>query len=550
MKVNEKQGSKPVVKPAVKPAAATKPSVKPAVKPAAAAKPAAAKPNGNKKIRKAKEKHSFLYYAWPPNLKAEIGVLGYEFGNKQIAIVYGALIGIMILCGYLFKLPIAWQLPLIVAGLLFAPKVVQNTYKNKWEWARFSDVNIYIEQMLYAFKDSQKVLTALQDTLVLFPKGGAMHEVMEGAIEMMVNAAVSDKTVNIEEQALKLIEDRYPNTYIKSLHRFMLKVESIGGDFDSSIQLLLENRQMWENRVTKLQDKRKRKRQEILGSCMAAALLCLSMLYILPSEVNIGEMALVRTGNVIMIIMMVMVYLKADTKLSSNLIEPKKPRPEAKVNKDYQRYMNYNNHEEFKTSLKYTVIPVVIILVSLLVFHNKWGVLAGIILTPVMLTQHIWGYKLLERRLTREIQIAFPEWLMEVALLLQSDNVQVSIFKTVDNSLPILKPELVKLRDGLMAQPNSMEPYTNFFGGFPLPEKTTAMQKLYAMSTGTGNPDEQIANIVHRNNITLDRAEDMANEDSMAGLYTLFLAPVLIGSVVLMIDMTCFLLYFMKSFAI
>lgn len=539
MKLSENQSSHKTVAPKMAPKPVKKAETK-----------TPSKRESKKKIKKAKEKRSFLYYAWPPNLKAEIGVLGYEFGNKQIMFVYGALIGIMLLMGYLFQLPVLWQIPLIIAGLLFAPKVVQNTYKNKWEWTRFSDVNTYIEQMLYAFKDSQKVLTALEDTLVLFPEGGAMHEVMAGAIQMMTNAEVTDKTVNIEEQALGLIESRYPNTYIKSLHRFMLKVESIGGDFDSSIQLLLENRQMWENRVTKLQDKRKKKRQEILGSCVASALLCLSMLYILPSEVSIGEMFMVRVGNVIMIILMVMVYLKADTKLSSNLIEPKKPRSEEKVNKDYNRYKNYDSHAEFKTSLKYTVIPLVIILLSLLVFHNKWGALAGVILTPVMLTQHIWGFKLLERRLTREIQIAFPEWLMEVALLLQSDNVQVSIFKTVDNSLPILKPELVKLREELMAKPNSMEPYTNFFGGFPLPEKTTAMQKLYAMSTGTGNPDEQIANIVHRNNITLDRAEDMANEDSMAGLYTLFLAPVLIGSAVLMIDMTCFLLYFMQNFAI
>lgn len=539
MKLSENQSSHNTAAPKTAPKAVKKTETK-----------TPSKRESKKKIKKAKEKRSFLYYAWPPNLKAEIGVLGYEFGNKQIMTVYGALIGIMLLMGYLFQLPIVWQIPLIIAGLLFAPKVVQNTYKNKWEWTRFADVNTYIEQMLYAFKDSQKVLTALEDTLVLFPEGGAMHEVMEGAIQMMTNAEVTDKTVNIEEQALALIESRYPNTYIKSLHRFMLKVESIGGDFDSSIQLLLENRQMWENRVTKLQDKRKKKRQEILGSCIASALLCLSMLYILPAEVSIGEMAMVRAGNVIMIILMVMVYLKADTKLSSNLIEPKKPRSEEKVNKDYNRYKNYDSHAEFKTSLKYTVIPLVIILVSLLVFHNKWGALAGVILTPVMLTQHIWGYKLLERRLTREIQIAFPEWLMEVALLLQSDNVQVSIFKTVDNALPILKPELVKLRDELMANPNSMEPYTNFFGGFPLPEKTTAMQKLYAMSTGTGNPEEQIANIVHRNNITLDRAEDMANEDSMAGLYTLFLAPVLIGSAILMVDMTCFLLYFMQNFAI
>ena len=128
MKVNETQ-QKP------KKAAAPKPMKTKSVKPE---KTSNKEKSSKKKIRKAKEKRSFLYYAWPPNLKAEIGVLGYEFGNKQIAIVYGALLGIMVLMGYLFKLPLVWQTPLIIAGLLFAPKVVQNTYKNKWEWTRFA----------------------------------------------------------------------------------------------------------------------------------------------------------------------------------------------------------------------------------------------------------------------------------------------------------------------------------------------------------------------------------------------------------------------------
>lgn len=503
-----------------------------------------------KKPKKAKDRRNFLYYAWPPNLKKEIGDLGYAFGNKQVASVYATLLGIMCLMGYLFRLPIVWWAPILFAGFLFAPVVVRNVYKNKWEGQRFADVNVYIEQMLYSFKSSQKVLGALMEVSILFPAGTAMREVIDQAIHLIETSSVSQDTVNIEEQALSIIEARYPNTYIKSMHRFILKVEDIGGNFDSSIALLLDNRNMWENRVHKLQDKRRKKRQEILGSCIASAALCLAMLYILPAEVNIAEMAIVRIGNVAMIILMVWIYLRADTKLSSNLINPKRSRPEEKVYADYNKYMGYDNHAEFKTSIKFTVIPLVIILISWLVFHNKWGVLAGLILTPVMLTQHIWGFKLLAKRLKREISIAFPQWLMELALLLQSDNVQVAIFKTVDDALPILKPELNRLRDNLMARPNDSAPFLDFFGSFQMPEVTTAMQKLYSLSIGSGNAEEQIASIVHRNNIILDRAEDMANDDSMAGLYTLFLAPVLVGSAVLMIDMTCFLLYFMQNIGV
>lgn len=134
--------------------------------------------------KKAKDKRSFLYYAMPWNLKNEIGTLGYSFGNKQILMVYGAIIGIMVLTGYLFKLPILWQLPILLAGVLFAPTVVRNIYKNKYEGRRFADVNVYIEQMLYAFENSHRILTALQDVGELFPKG-AMKDIISEAVAMI-----------------------------------------------------------------------------------------------------------------------------------------------------------------------------------------------------------------------------------------------------------------------------------------------------------------------------------------------------------------------------
>ena len=493
----------------------------------------------NKPVRKQKDTHGALYYAMPWNLKKEIGALGYAFSTSRIAMIYAIIVFIMVGCGAAFKLTLPWMIPLVIAGLWFAPAIVRNSYKNKWELKRFSDVNVYIEQMLYAFKNSQKVLTALQDVSILFPEG-AMREVIDQAIAMIADPSSAKSSEDIEAKALGLIEARYPNQYIKSLHRFMLKVESIGGDFDSSIQLLLDNRAMWENRTYKLQDKRRQKRSQIIGSCVASGGLCLAMLYILPSQVDISAMLPVRIVDVFMVIALFAVFLKADTKLSSNLLRERKETDDSKIIADYHRYIDYDKKREFIKSLKFAIVGLII--------HNKIATVVGVILLPVMLTQHILGHKLLGKRLRREISVAFPQWLMELALLLQSDNVQVAIFKTVDTALPIMQPELKKMRRELMARPDSSEPFLRFFHEFQMPEITTSMQMLYSLSTGSGgDADEQITNIVNRNNIILDRSEDKANDDSMASLYTLFLMPVILGAVVLMVDMTCFLLSFMSN---
>lgn len=501
----------------------------------------------NEKTGKPK-KRGALYYAMPWNLAREIRVFGYGFSIKRIGLIYGLIIALMVGIGLAFKLPMLWTLPLIVAGLWYSPTLVRNSYRNKFERQRFSDVNVYIEQMLYAFKNSQKILTTLEDVKVLYPAGTAMREAIDDAIAVITDPTAVKNNESAEHHALGLIEARYPNDYVRSLHRFMLKVESIGGNFDSSIELLLGNRAMWENRIHRLQDQRRQRRSQILGSIAASTALCLLMLYILPTEVDISTMTPVRIANVILVIAFTRIYLAADTKLSSDLLRSQSYEDDQKLLNEYERYVNYDPRKGFRASLVFAIFPVLIIAAGMFLMENTWVTVAGVVLLPVMLFQHILGHNLLGKRLRREISVAFPQWLMELALLLQADNVQVAIFKTTDTALPVLRPELNKLRDRLLADPAASEPFMEFFQEFQMPEITTSMQMLYSLSIGGGgDADEQVANIVKRNNIILDRAEQQQNDDSLSSLYTLFLLPVLLGGVVLMVDMTAFLMTFVTN---
>lgn len=72
---------------------------------------------------------------------------------------------------------------------------------------------------------------------------------------------------------------------------------------------------------------------------------------------------------------------------------------------------------------------------------------AGLVIMCVTMTQHIIGHKLAIKTVKREIEKKFSNWLLELALLMQSNNVHVSIFLTINDDTPaILKPELEKLR--------------------------------------------------------------------------------------------------------
>lgn len=500
-----------------------------------------------KAVKKPRKKGT-LYYAIPSNLAREIRLLGYEFSAKRILLTYVLIIGIMVGVGLAFKLPFGWIIPLVVAGLLFAPKIVRNSYRNRFERQRLSDVNVYIEQVLYAFKNSQKILTSLEDVRVLFPGDSPMLAAIDEAIHVITDPNAVGAEDIAEVKALALIEARYDNDHVRSTHRFMLKVESVGGNFDSSIDLLLNGRAMWENRVHDLQDQRGQRRSQILGSVVASAALCGLMLYILPSEVSIADSVMVQAANTFMIIIFTAIYLKADTKLSSDLLRSRTSYDDARLLREYNKFITYDPQAGMRTSMKFSIIPVVIIALGVFVFHNTWVIVAGVVLLPIMMFQHLLGHKLLSKRLRREIGVAFPQWLLELALLLQSDNVQVGMFKTIDTALPIMRPELEKLRERLLADPASSEPFLLFFKDFDMPEVTTSMQMLYSLSIGSGGEaEEQIANIVERNNKILDRAEQASNRDSLAGLQLLFMLPVLLGGLVLMVSMTAFLLGFVTS---
>lgn len=494
-----------------------------------------------------KSKRGAWYYAMPWNLRREVLILGYGFAAKSMLLTYLSIAGAMFILGLGFKLPLLWMVPLFVAGFWFTPALVRNSYKNKYERHRFADVNTYIEQMLYAFKTSQRVLTSLEDVKVLFREGNAMRDSIDEAIAIIKDPSSVADGEDVELRALQGIEKRYDNDYVKSLHRFMLKVEAIGGNFDTSIDLLLENRRMWENRVHKLQDLRGQRRVNILASVIVSALLCLSLLYIFPADVNIAESVVVRVANIVLVVTYLRIYVAADSKLAVDLLHTRSVMVEDKVAKDYHRFLNYDPKKESVKSVLYSLVPSAIALLGYLL-PNSIVMWAGILLLPVTLFQHKLGHHLLGKRLRQEISWAFPQWLMELALLLQSDNVQVSIFKTIDTALPIMRPELEKMRDKLIESPSSSDPFMEFFEEFNLPEITTSMQMLYALSIGAGGDSTtQISNIVHRNQIILDRAEEMRNQDSLSGMSILFLAPLLIGGFVLMVDMTVFLMTFLTK---
>ena len=85
----------------------------------------------------------------------------------------------MILLGRFFGLHVIPQVILLASGMVLLPFLVRNAYRNRYYQQKFSDLNVYMEQFLYSFQNTRKVLTTLEDTAELFDEGEMKETIAE-----------------------------------------------------------------------------------------------------------------------------------------------------------------------------------------------------------------------------------------------------------------------------------------------------------------------------------------------------------------------------------
>ena len=111
---------------------------------------------------------------------------------------------------------------------------------------------------------------------------------------------------------------------------------------------------------------------------------------------------------------------------------------------------------------------------------------------------------------------------------------------------PVLRRDLECLIANLEMDPESVMPYHRFLSEFSIPEVHAAMSTLYSLSEGnSGNMKQQLSELVKRNLEMMHLADCERIRDKNSGMYLLFLAPVLVASIKLLVDMAIFLLTFL-----
>ena len=130
-------------------------------------------------------------------------------------------------------------------GIIILPFLIRKQYKNNQRLKEFSDVDVYLHQMVYSFIRTPKIKTALNDT----------YAISDSRLKDLLKETLDELDISrseyVYEDALGIIEKAYNCSRIRTLHRFLISVETKGGRYKNALQVLLKDFDRWVKNIYK-----------------------------------------------------------------------------------------------------------------------------------------------------------------------------------------------------------------------------------------------------------------------------------------------------------
>ena len=496
---------------------------------------------------KRRKKRERLRYLSPGYLRREIQGFGYHFSLRRYAGCFLGLYGFVACLSYVFRLKLPFILVICGITACFVPGMFAMVYRSQYETKRFEDITAYMEQMLYSFKRHAKILNSLEDTLVLFEKGESrLYDAVLEAITYIQNGTAQS---NLYREAFSIVEKEYGCPRLYKIHDFFIEAEAVGGDFAMSADILLKDRRLWIDRVYELQREKKNIKVKITIGIILSFLVCGMTVYMLPEEFGITKNVVSQAVTMVTILLNLLIWYAAQVKLSADFMQCK----DVPESKDVKRQYNYVMHGDLNKETGKMCIPAVLF-VPLAVLLGKKGSLAPagllLIFSVILITQPRRRYKVSMKHVAREVEKAFPDWLLSMSLHLQTDNVHVSLTKSAAYAPEILREELTLLLEGIEDTPDAVRPYLSFMDKVKLPDITSAMKVLYSMAEfGMADVGGQLGPLVERSLVMTDKAERLKAEDHLAGISFLVLLPMVTGVIKMLADLGLVMAYILSAVA-
>lgn len=413
---------------------------------------------------------------------------------------------VIVLIGLAYKLKFGFII-LCVGSVVAAERLLYKEQDKKQKnLNKLNDTISYLEQMIYSFKKQPKIRVALTDAQKV--SSTQMKEVIEEAV---VNID-SNKTKDVYGDALDIIEKEYNCGRISSLHKFIKKIEGNGGEYETYINILLEDIKNWSDRTLAFIKNVDRTKRNVFISILSTLITCGFMAYLIPKEYGFTSNIVYQISSVVLIIVMVITVVLVTKKLNLDWLK------EENILSENMIIKYYSIVEKGYTNMK-----------------------------DLSLMEKL-NYKNVKKRLEKEIYKVFPDWIRDVAINLQNDTVQSAIETSYEDTPFILKRPVRKLLIDFEKYPVGIEPYNNMLKEFDLPDLKSSIKMFYAINElGKEESTKQIGAIIERNNKISGLTEQMKNNDKI-GMVTLYsVIPMLLGVIKIIVDMILMIFVFTSS---
>lgn len=456
-----------------------------------------------------------LYLLHPKYLTKEVHMYGYYFSWKRyLCLIICTCIG-MVCVGSVFRLKMRYMIVVLGCVLLMLPMCISYGYRRMYEQKRFFDASMYAEQILYSFQKNNKIISALKETQQIF-ENGQMWWTLNKAITYLEQGNTKSEN-GLMREALQLIEDTYSCAKIHMIHELLINSEEQGGENSESILLLLNDIELWKRRNYMLQAKKNVSNRDNLISLGIAVVMCAVALYTIDGMCtmfpgmehhHIFANEIIQVSSVLFLLLLLWILLKCFRDGTKDWLKSSMLQEESYLLHCYQMVKSVEQNREHGNKRK-----------------------------PM-------GYAIAQRDVSRAMYIMLPQWMMEIALLLQHNTVQVSIVKTIEQAPTLLKEELILVKENLEKYPEELRSYTDFCKAFNVPEAQSCMKMLHAMAeNGTGNAKIQIHNLMQRVYEMQNRADDVWAEEAAFQVKLFFSYPVFATTGKLLVDLTVGMFY-------
>ncbi|MCR5836396.1 MAG: hypothetical protein K6G88_07810 [Lachnospiraceae bacterium] len=419
---------------------------------------------------------------------------------------------VSVIVGLIYNLKI-WG---IVICFLFTMSVVPFYYRinlKKIHYKKkFESVILYIEQMLYSFKKRPKIREALIDATKTCDS--IVKEIIEEII-VNIDSKMADR---IYEESLKIIEEEYPCKRLSSMHNFMKKIESQGGECGFYIDVLMQDVKAWNDRTNLFMGEVDRIKRNVLISIGATLITCAVMTHIVPADYTYSDNVVYQISTIVMLMIMEVIYLVVASKLNYDWINEENSMTPERIDRYYSIVL-----EEKHDAMDYGIPS-----------HLNWVKRSN--------------YKTAKKKIEKEVRKQFPEWLRDVAINLQTETVQSAIENSFNEAPYVMKEPIRRMMLDFEDYPIGIEPYDRFLMYFDVPEMKSSMKMLYSISElGKEEADVQIGSVIDRNILLENQAEAIKNKDKIGAFSFLSAVPMIVGVNKIMIDMVLMIIVFTSA---